>query len=198
MAAPGGARSWPVGMPAGTRPCFLLARADAVPAALLPLRRSSSGQRTGQPDHPLHLPLCATVGAGPRRSGAGDGLTAFARFCRGWATTRLDALPDDWPALPACVEGARSRGTGGGAIRPFRQLARGRARAGLGRLPRRAAGSVARDDPAQAAPRVSAGARPLHADRWRRGIWNPASPRSSRSTHKAGSSRSRSRCSMPR
>ncbi len=40
----------------------------------------------------------------------GEVLAGFARFCRGWATTRLDALPEDWPGLPACVEGARAAG----------------------------------------------------------------------------------------
>jgi len=98
------------GMPERTRPCFLLVWADNAPAALFPLRRPESGSALASLTTPYtchYTPLLAPGLAAPAQV---DIFAAFARFCRGWATTRLDALPDDWPALPACEEGAREAG----------------------------------------------------------------------------------------
>lgn len=96
------------GLPPGTRPCFLLAYANHRPAALLPLRRDEAGWSTLTtpytcvyapllaPDLPEHMLISV--------------FAALARFCRGRATIRLDALAEDWPALPALEHGAREAG----------------------------------------------------------------------------------------
>jgi GNAT acetyltransferase-like protein len=97
------------GLPPGTRPCFLLARIDDRPAALLPLRIDADGMMGSltTPYTCLYEPLLAP---GLPDAALVTVFTAFARFCRGRATARLDALPDDWPALPALEQGARRTG----------------------------------------------------------------------------------------
>ncbi len=95
------------GMPEGTRPCFLLAWADAVPAALFPLRRPAAGSALESLTTPYTCDYAPLLSPGLSVAAQGEIFAAFARFCRGWATTRLDALPDDWPAIQACLEGAR-------------------------------------------------------------------------------------------
>jgi hypothetical protein len=110
-----GSRAWwrtvlAFGMPEQTRPCFLLLWADDIPAALFPLRRPVSGGALSGLTTPYtchYTPLLAPDLTAAARTKV---FAAFARFCRGWATTRLDALPDDWPALLACLEGAREAG----------------------------------------------------------------------------------------
>lgn len=47
---------------------------------------------------------------------AEDDFAEFAKACRAWPTTRLDALPEDWPQLARCVDAARSAGL---AVRRF-------------------------------------------------------------------------------
>jgi Acetyltransferase (GNAT) domain len=46
----------------------------------------------------------------------GSAFAAFARVCRGWPLTRLDALPVDWPHRVACADAARAAGL---AVRQF-------------------------------------------------------------------------------
>jgi CelD/BcsL family acetyltransferase involved in cellulose biosynthesis len=98
------------GMPPRCRPCFLLAYADAAPAALFPLSQPVSGGALSSLTTPytcLYMPLLAP---GLNAATQAAIFTAFARYCRGWATTRLDALPEDWPPLAACVRAARAQG----------------------------------------------------------------------------------------
>jgi CelD/BcsL family acetyltransferase involved in cellulose biosynthesis len=98
------------GMPPGTHPSFLLARIDDRPAALLPLRQEdASGRLSGltTPYTCIYAPLLA---AGLPASALIAIFAAVARFCRRHAITRLDALPEDWPALPALEQGARAAG----------------------------------------------------------------------------------------
>lgn len=104
------------GMPEQTRPCFLLISAGDTPVALFPLRRPASGgalQGLTTPYTCLYAPLLAPGISAAVQAGV---FSAFARFCSGWSTTRLDALPADWPALPVCLERARA---GGLAVVPF-------------------------------------------------------------------------------
>ena len=98
------------GMPEGTQPCFLLLWADDTPAALIPLRRPDSGSALASLTTPYTCDYTPLLAPGLSAAAQVEIFAAFARFCRGWATTRLDALPDDWPALPACLEGAREAG----------------------------------------------------------------------------------------
>ncbi|HVC59727.1 MAG TPA: GNAT family N-acetyltransferase [Acetobacteraceae bacterium] len=116
-AAPGlfGSRAWwrtalAFGMPERTRPCFLLLWADDAPAALFPLRRPDSGGALASLTTPYTCHYTPLLAPGLTLAAQAEIFAAFGRFCRGWATTRLDALPDDWPALPACLEGARDAG----------------------------------------------------------------------------------------
>lgn len=110
-----GGRAWwrtvvGCGMPANTQPCFLLCWADDVPVALFPLRRPAHGGELHGLTTPytcLYAPLLRPGLDAATQAGI---FTAFARFCRGWTTTRLDALPDDWSALSACIAGARAGG----------------------------------------------------------------------------------------
>lgn len=98
------------GMAEGTHPCFLLASTDNVPAALFPLRRPAAGSALASLTTPYTCDYVPLLAAGLSATEKTDIYAAFAQFCRGWATTRLDALPDDWPALPACLDGARKAG----------------------------------------------------------------------------------------
>jgi len=98
------------GMPEHTRPCFLLFRADDAPAALFPLCRPDSGSALTSLTTAYTCDFMPLLAPGLSATARAEIFVGFARFCRGWATTRLDALPDDWPALAACVEGARKAG----------------------------------------------------------------------------------------
>jgi CelD/BcsL family acetyltransferase involved in cellulose biosynthesis len=116
-ASPGlfGSRAWwrtvvTAAMPEETQPCFLLAWAGATPAALFPLRRPASGGALASLTTPYTCEYAPLLARGLSAAAQGDVMAGFGRFCRGWATTRLDALPEDWPGLPACLEGARAAG----------------------------------------------------------------------------------------
>jgi CelD/BcsL family acetyltransferase involved in cellulose biosynthesis len=98
------------GMPEHVRPCFLLLWIDEAPAALFPLRRQEAGGALTGLTTPYTCDYTPLLAPGLSAAAREEIFAAFARFCRGWATTRLDALPDDWSALPACLEGARGAG----------------------------------------------------------------------------------------
>ncbi len=98
------------GMPDHARACFLLVWADNAPAALFPLQRLEAGGALASLTTPYTCEYTPLLAPGLTAAVLADVFAAFARFCRGWATTRLDALPDDWPALPACLDGARQAG----------------------------------------------------------------------------------------
>jgi len=97
-------------MPQHTQPCFLLARSNDTPAALFALRRPASGSALASLTTPYTCEYTPLLEAGLPAAAQVEVFAAFARFCRGWATTRLDALPEDWPGLPGCVDGARAAG----------------------------------------------------------------------------------------
>ena len=98
------------GMPQHAKPCFLLARTDDTPAALFALRRPDSGGALASLTTPYTCEYTPLLAPGLSAVAQAEIFAAVARFCRGWATTRLDALPEDWPALPACLDGARAAG----------------------------------------------------------------------------------------
>lgn len=116
-AAPGlfQSRAWwrtvtSVGIPPGTRPCFLLAWIDDKPVALFPMLRPAAGSALASLTTPYTCEYTPLLAPGLSAAAQRDIFAAFGRFCRGWTTTRLDALPDDWAALPACLNGARAAG----------------------------------------------------------------------------------------
>lgn len=97
------------GLPAGSRGLFLLARLDARPVALWPLRRDPRGRLAAltTPYTCLYQPLFAPgLDAGAQQAVC----AAFAQVCRGAAITRLDALDDAWPTLPVCIAAAADAG----------------------------------------------------------------------------------------
>jgi CelD/BcsL family acetyltransferase involved in cellulose biosynthesis len=98
------------GMPDHARPCFLLVWADNAPVALFPLQRPETGGALASLTTPYTCEYTPLLAPGLATAVLAEIFAAFARFCRGWATTRLDALPEDWPALPACLDGARHAG----------------------------------------------------------------------------------------
>jgi CelD/BcsL family acetyltransferase involved in cellulose biosynthesis len=98
------------GMPAGSRPCFVLLWSDEAPAALVPLCRPDSGGALHSLTTPYTCEYRALLASGLSAAARTAIFAAFARFCRGWATTRLDALPDDWDALADCEAGGRQAG----------------------------------------------------------------------------------------
>jgi CelD/BcsL family acetyltransferase involved in cellulose biosynthesis len=98
------------GMPRDARPCFLLVWVDDAPVALFPLQRPATGGMLASLTTPYTCEYTPLLAPGLETPMLAEIFVAFALFCRGWATTRLDALPDDWPALPACLDGARQAG----------------------------------------------------------------------------------------
>jgi hypothetical protein len=94
------------GMPPDAEARFLLC-ADAV---LLPLQLLDGGRNLQSLTNPytcLYQPLIAPGldAATLRRAGV-----EFGRFCRRWATVRLDALPEDFAELAPLLAGARRAG----------------------------------------------------------------------------------------
>ena len=98
------------GMPPGTHASFLLARIDERPAVLLPLRQEDASGTLSSLTTPYTCVYTPLVAAGLPVSALIATFAAVARFCRGHAITRLDALPEDWAALPALEQGARAAG----------------------------------------------------------------------------------------
>ncbi len=97
------------GMAADATPCLLLCRIDGAPAALFPMQRKPDGRLEGltTPYTCTYQPLLAPeLDASAQR----QVFTAFATFCRGSGTTRLDALAAEWPSLDTCLAGARGAG----------------------------------------------------------------------------------------
>ena len=184
-------------MPDGTQACFLLCRIGAMPAALFPLRRPSSGRSLDSLTTPYtcrYAPLLHPALDDAARLAV---FTAFGRFCRDWATTRLDALPADWPALGACMDGAHAAGL---AVRQFDHFGNWHETvAGMdwSGLSRGAPGRAARDHPPPAAARRARPGRQVQHRRRGRRTGEPASPGSKRFTPEAGRNRSRSRSSTP-
>ena len=98
------------GMPERTQACFLVAFAGEAPVALFPLRRREQGGELASLTTPYTCCYAPMLAPALPPATLAAVFAAFARFCRTAATTRLDALPEDWPALRACVDGARAAG----------------------------------------------------------------------------------------
>ena len=50
------------------------------------------------------------IARGADRAAVAEAFADFARVCRAWPTTRIDALPADWQYLSICIEAARGAG----------------------------------------------------------------------------------------
>jgi len=97
------------GIPPGSEPVLLVGRVGGRSAALFPLRRDPDGALSSltTPYTCLYQPLLdpALDAATLQRM-----LTAFARWCRTAAVTRLEPLDPEWPAFATCVRAARRAG----------------------------------------------------------------------------------------
>jgi hypothetical protein len=97
-------------MPEGARPCFLLVWDDDTPAGFFPLCRPGRGGGLASLTTPYTCEYVPLLVPGLPAAAQAAVFEAFGEFCRGWATTRLDALPAEWPALPVCLKAARGAG----------------------------------------------------------------------------------------
>jgi hypothetical protein len=97
-------------VPTGARACFAVGRLGDRIAAVFPLLRTADPAVLSSLTTPyscLYAPLqepCLTD------ADKDEVFAGFARHCRQWAITRLEALDGGWPALPHLVRGARSAG----------------------------------------------------------------------------------------
>ncbi len=97
-------------LPAGARPDFVLIRRGGRPAGLFPMLRQAGLTAFTTPYTCLYTPLIA-ADADPVAV-----CRAFGRYCKANASTRLDALPLEWPYRDAAIAGFRAAGL---AVRPF-------------------------------------------------------------------------------
>lgn len=97
-------------LPAGARPEFVLIRRGGRPAGLFPMLRQPGLTAFTTPYTCLYIPLIAAdadpVGV----------CREFGRYCKRNASTRLDALPLEWPHRDAAIAGFQAAGL---AVRPF-------------------------------------------------------------------------------
>ncbi len=97
-------------LPPQTRPCFVVLTQDRRPCAVVPLARRDAGHELGG----LGTPYTCTYQ--PALTDPGDPALALAvghalgRFCRSWATVRIDAVPAEWPELLPFIAGLRRAG----------------------------------------------------------------------------------------
>jgi hypothetical protein len=97
-------------MPAASAACFMLCRLGSRPAGLFPMRRMAGSSRLDSLTTPyscLYVPLLADWLSAAERQVV---FRTFGTVCRKWATTRLDALPEEWPFLDLLVAGTRAAG----------------------------------------------------------------------------------------
>jgi hypothetical protein len=87
------------GMPAGATARFLVCRSGGV----FPMQTLANGAQFAS------LTTLYTCRYRPLATAAED-YREFANACRAWPTTRLDALPEDWPHLECCIDAARAAG----------------------------------------------------------------------------------------
>jgi hypothetical protein len=93
-------------LPAHAQPCFAVITDQGQPVALAPLLRV--GSRLSSLTTPytcVHLPLLLHDDNSAQSAGY-----LLGRFCRDWPTVRLDAIPQEWPALAPFIAGLRAAG----------------------------------------------------------------------------------------
>ncbi len=90
---------------------FVLCRSAAgEPAALFPMQSVEGGRSFGSLTTLYTCRYHPLVSACLDDSQVANAFLDFARFCRDWPMTRLDALSADWPHLDACIDAARRGG----------------------------------------------------------------------------------------
>lgn len=94
-------------MPPGAAPCFAVLSEAGRVCAVAPLARHPGLGGLTTPYTCAYLPLL-TASDQPALMQAAA--CALGRFCRGWATVRLDAIPAEWPALAPFTAGLRQAG----------------------------------------------------------------------------------------
>lgn len=97
-------------MPDGATPCFVLCRSAGRPVGLFPMQRRRGSSQLASLTTPytcVYTPLLAGSLEDADRCAV---FRSFARFCRGWATIRLEPLPAEWPWLNALETAVRSAG----------------------------------------------------------------------------------------
>jgi CelD/BcsL family acetyltransferase involved in cellulose biosynthesis len=97
------------GMVPGAEPRFLFLTLAGEPAAIIPMERAADGglRALTTPYTCLYAPI---LSPDLDEHGRLAVFRAFGRYCRAWATVRLDAMAADWPALPALHAGLREAG----------------------------------------------------------------------------------------
>ena len=105
------------GMSDATNARFLLCRsAGGAPAALFPMQSADHGRSFASLTTLYTCRYRPLVAPGLSSVDLARAFQAFARACRAWPTTRLDAMPADWEHLAACCDAARAAGL---AVRQF-------------------------------------------------------------------------------
>ncbi len=110
-----GSRAWyrntlAHGMADGDTPLFVLCRSGGRAIALFPMLSRAGGRTLASLTTPYTCSNHPLLAAGADDASLRRAFLGFARFCRSAATTRIDALPADWPALHACIDAARKAG----------------------------------------------------------------------------------------
>jgi CelD/BcsL family acetyltransferase involved in cellulose biosynthesis len=103
-------------MPADATPRFVVCSQAGRAVALLPMQVQAGGRDLASLTTAYtcrYQPLCDPAAGEAALTTA---FTAFAEYCRGWPTVRLDALDADAPWLPALLDGASRAGL---AVRQF-------------------------------------------------------------------------------
>jgi CelD/BcsL family acetyltransferase involved in cellulose biosynthesis len=97
-------------LPDDAIPCFAVLSQDGRPCAVIPLLRQGGGRGLTSLTTPytcVYRPLLAMDAEPELLEAAGQ---RFGQFCHGWPTVRLDAVPSEWPGLPAFLSGLRQSG----------------------------------------------------------------------------------------
>lgn len=97
-------------MPPRATPCFALCRLGETPAALFPLRIAADARSLDSLTTPYTCHYAPLLAPALEEDATQAVFTAFARFCRRWAVTRLDALDAGWTGLLPLTRAARAAG----------------------------------------------------------------------------------------
>jgi hypothetical protein len=93
-------------LPDDAAPCFAAVTDHGEPVALAPLLRTGRRLRSmTTPYSCVYLPVLLRDDSFAQAVGR-----CLGRFCRAWPTVRLDAIPQEWPALGPFIDGLQQAG----------------------------------------------------------------------------------------